>query len=189
MTTPSISPDGATSIGARLVFFTLGVLALAIGTLITLGAALAGVLSMGVMAWAVGRRGGRLTRRGAWLASVGGTIAVLAVVTGTLVLSDESSRRPMTAEERAQSQARAEEAMPDWMKAMRPNAARQTAAADSVANQLLQNTAVVVWAGLMGAVLASTMIGTIAGSFAWGGAMLLYRGLRGRWMPAAPQAA
>jgi hypothetical protein len=73
--------------------------------------------------------------------------------------------------------------MPDWLRAMNPNAQRQTAAADSMAAQLLDNRAVMVWAGLMGAVIASAVIGTIAGSFAWGGAMLLYRGFRGEWLP------
>jgi hypothetical protein len=40
-----------------------------------------------------------------------------------------------------------------------------------------------VWAGLMGTVIAAAIIGTIAGSFAWGGVMLLHRSFSGDWLP------
>jgi hypothetical protein len=168
----------------RILFVSGGLIALGVGTIITLGAALAGAAAVGVAAYRMKRKGRRLTRRGAWLASVAGTIAVLAVLIGVSVLRNESSTRPMSAAERAEQRAKATEAMPEWLRAMSPNAQRQTAAADSMAAQLLDNRAVVVWAGLMGAVIASALIGTIAGSFAWGGVMMLYRGYRGDWLPA-----
>ena len=181
MTTPA--PSSSTSLAARIVFFVIGVAALTIGILITLGAALAGAVAIGIASYVVSRKGGQLTRRGAWFASVGGTIGILALLIALVVLTDDSSQRPMSPEQRAESRARAEQAMPEWLRAINPNAQRRTAVADSMADRLLQNRAVVVWAGLMGAVIAATMIGTIAGSFAWGGVMLLYRGYKGNWMP------
>ena len=168
---------------SRILFFVAGIVALSVAVIITLGAALAGALSIGIIAYLMSRRGRRLTRRGAWLASVGGTVGVLAVITGLAVVWGQSNQQPMTATQRAEQRAQAKQAVPDWMKAINPSAERRTAAADSVATKLLENKAVVVWAGLMGAVIASLMIGTIAGSFAWGGVMLLYRGVKGDWLP------
>ncbi|HET9426505.1 MAG TPA: hypothetical protein VFO55_14130 [Gemmatimonadaceae bacterium] len=186
MTTPVHPAPSTTSFGSRLLFGALGLIALGIGTLITLGAALVGVIAILVARYLLARRGKGLSRRGAWLASVGATVLVLVVPMGLMVLLDDSLSRRMTASERAEQRARAEEVMPEWMRKMNPNAGQRTAAADSVAEKLLQNTTVVIWAGLMGTVIASTMIGTIAGSFAWGGVMLLYRGWQGRWLGSQP---
>lgn len=174
------------SIGTRLLFGAMGFIALGIGTVITLGAALAGLLSIIIAGAVRERRQQRLTRRGAWFAGVGGTVAVLIVVLSIALLADQPTSKQMTTAERAQARARAQESMPDWLRAMNPNADQRTAAADSMAARLLDNRAVMIWAGLMGAVIGSAMIGTIAGSFAWGGFMLLYRGLRGRWLPSNP---
>ena len=182
MTTPDAPPPSPTSMVTRLLFFGAGLIALGLGTLITLGAAIAGALSIAVAFWVVRRRGKRLTRRGAWLASAAGTTGVLAVLIAIAMLGEETNRRPMTAAERAQNRERAMEGMPEWLKAMNPNGASRAAAADSMANQLLENRLVVVWAGLMASVIAAAVIGTIAGSFAWGGVMLLYRGAKGDWL-------
>jgi hypothetical protein len=183
MTVPPIQPAASGSVASRILFFAAGLVALGIGIVITLGAALAGAISIGIAAFVIARKGRRLTRRGAWLASVGGTVGVLAVLTGFVILTGED--KPMTAAERAEQRAKATEVMPEWLRAVNPNAQNQTAVADSMASRLLENKAVVVWASIMGAVIASTMIGTIAGSFAWGGVMLLYRGAKGAWMPSA----
>jgi hypothetical protein len=176
------SPGGA-SPAARAISFLAGVVALAVGTVITLGAALAGAFSIGIAALVLRRKKRRLTRRGAWFASVAGTIGVLAVFFGIAVLASSDAPVPSAAE-RAEQRARTTQAMPDWLKAVSPNAQRQTEAADSVAAALLDNKAVMIWAGLMVTVIAAVLIGTIAGSFAWGGVLLLHRSFSGDWMPA-----
>lgn len=187
MTNPiDTAPNPPSPLGTRLLFGALGLAALGIGTIITLGAALAGAISIAIVGWARSRKGKSLSRRGAWLASVGGTIVVLVVLMGVVVAMDDSTTKPMSLAERAEQRQRAQQALPEWMRKMNPNAGQQTAAADSMAEKLLQNRTVVIWAGLMGAVVASTMIGTIAGSFAWGGVMLFYRGWRGRWLGVDP---
>ena len=168
---------------SRAFSFLAGLAALAIGTLITLGAALAGAISIGIAAFVLKRKNRRLTRRGAWLASVGGTIGVLALFFGIAVLFN--SQPPQTAAERAEQRAQAREAMPDWLRAINPNVQKQGQAADSMAAALLENKAVMVWAGLMGTVIAAALMGTIAGSFAWGGVMLLNRSFSGNWLPSA----
>jgi predicted PurR-regulated permease PerM len=182
MENPQTEPRPAGSMSLRIVFFIGGLIVLGIGVLITLGAALGGAIATGIAAYVLSRRKRRLTRRGAWFASVGGTVGVLAVLTGVGVLTSEGGQ-PATAAERAQRRAQAQQAMPDWLKTINPNAQRQSAQADSVVGQLLENKAVMVWAGLMVAVIASTLIGTIAGSFAWGGVMLMYKSFYGQWMP------
>ena len=189
MEAPQIAPRPATSIVARVFFFLAGLITLGIGVMITLGAALIGGIATGITAWVLSRKQRRLTRRGAWLASVVGTVGVLTLFMAYAVIVSESNAKPLTAEQRAEQRARATEAMPEWLRALNPNAQKQTAAADSMAAQLLENKAVVVWAGLMGAVIASALIGTIAGSFAWGGVMLMYRSFQGDWMPSSAQAA
>ena len=171
------------STASRAFSFLAGVAALGVGTLITLGAALAGAISIGIAALILKRKKRRLTRRGAWLASVGGTIGVLALLFGLAVLMSDPP--PQSAAERAEQRARATQGMPDWLKAINPNAQRQSAAADSMAAALLENKAVMVWAGLMGTVIAAAIMGTIAGSFAWGGVMLLHRSFTGDWLPSA----
>jgi hypothetical protein len=160
--------------------FVAGILSLAIGTVITVGIGLSGAVAIGIAALVQKKKGRRLTRRGAWLASVGGTVAVLAALLGFAVLTNET--KPSTAAERAEQRAKATEVMPDWLKAVNPNAEKQTQAADSMAAALLENKAVVVWAGLMGTVIAAGLMGTIAGSFVWGGVVLLHRSVVGEWL-------
>ena len=185
MDDPQPQPASA-STASRAFSFLAGVAALGVGTLITLGAALAGAISIGIAALILKRRKRRLTRRTAWLASVGGTIGVLALLFGLAVLISDPP--PQSAAERAEQRARATQGMPDWLKAINPNAQGQSAAADSMAAALLENKAVMVWAGLMGTVIAAAIIGTIAGSFAWGGVMLLHRSFSGDWLPSASAA-
>jgi hypothetical protein len=183
MASSSPAAGAPPSLASRLLYFSAGLLALGIGTIITLGAALAGAAAIGIAGYLKGRKKAPFTRRAAWFAAVAGTFGVLAVLTGDAILTNEAATRPITAAERAEQRATAMEAMPEWLRTMNPGAQRQSAVADSMAAQLLENRAVVIWAGLMGAVVASAMLGTIAGSFAWGGVMLLYRGYRGEWLP------
>ena len=186
MATP-LQPSTPTSAISRVLFFAAGIVALGLGIVITLGVAIVGALAIAVVAFFKRRRGRRLTRRGAWLASAVGTAGVLAVIIGIAVVTDDSATKPMTAAERAEQRAKASEGMPDWLRNMNPSAQRQSASVDSMASKLLENKAVVIWSGLMGAVIASAILGTIAGSFAWGGVMLLYRGIQGDWMPGASE--
>lgn len=184
MEEPRTEPPASNTVVSRVLFFLAGFVALAVGTIITLGAALAGAISIGVAFLILKRKKRRLTRRGAWLASVGGTITVLALFFGiSILLAPEV--KPPTPAERAEQRARATQAMPDWLRAMNPNAQKQSQTADSMAAALMDNKAVMVWAGLMGMVIASGLIGTIAGSFAWGGVLLLNRSFTGEWMPGA----
>ena len=173
----------------RVLFFLGGIITLGVGVLITLGAALVGGIVSGVVGYRLSRKQRRLTRRGAWFANVCGTVAALALFMGYAVLTTQSTTKAPTAAERAEQRAKATQAMPAWLRSMNPNAEKQSAAADSVAAQLLDNKAVVIWAGLMGAVIASALMGTIAGSFAWGGIMLLYRSFKGDWMPSTAESA
>lgn len=180
MEDPRPQPSGP-SPATRVFSFLAGIISLGIGTLITIGFGLAGAISIGITALVLKRKKRRLTRRGAWFASVGATIAVLAIFSGFAILRGNS--QPTTPAERAEQRARATQAMPDWLKTVNPNAQRQTAAADSIATALLENKALMLWAGLMTAVIGAVLMGTIAGSFVWGGVMLLNRGFTGDWLP------
>jgi hypothetical protein len=182
MTSPENPLPPASSIGSRLLFGALGLIALGVATIITLGAALAGVIAIVITGAVLARKERRLTRRGAWFAGVIGTMAVLVVLIGAAMLFTSSATPPTSAAERAEARAKARESVPDWLRAMNPNAQQQTAVADSMADRLLNNKPVMIWAGMMGAVLMSTLIGVIAGSFAWGGFMLLYRAATGDWL-------
>lgn len=170
---------------SRVLFGALGLIALGVATIITLGAAIAGVISIAIAGAVLARKQRRLTRRGAWLAGVAGTMAVLLILIGTTLLATGGATQPTSAAERAEARARARQAVPAWMRELNPNAQQQTAVADSMTDRLLNNKPAMIWIGMMGAVLMSTLVGVIAGSFAWGGFMLLYRGARGEWLPAS----
>lgn len=179
---------GGASTAVRVSLFLAGVIAIAIGAVITIGAGLAGAMAIGVAALVLKRKGHRVTRRGAWLASVAATIGVLAIAFGILVLGSGDSATP-TAAERAEQRARQKEMTPEWVKVISPNAQRQTEAADSIATALLDNKAVRLWAGLMGTAIAAGLMGTISGSFVWGGVMLMNRSFSGDWLPSTGTAA
>ena len=187
MENPSVEPRPSTPVIARVGFFIAGLIALAIGTIISVGAALVGAIAIGIVAWARRRKERRITRRAAWFASVVATVGVVALFFGWAVLTSDEAKPPTPAQ-RAEQRARAREAMPDWLKTVSPNAERQSEAADSIATKLLENRAVMVWAGLMATTIAAGLIGTIAGSFAWGGVMLLNRSFSGDWMPSSTDA-
>jgi hypothetical protein len=189
MEDPQVVRRPASSMVARVLFFIGGLGTLALGVLITLGIALVGGIVTGIVAWRFSKNQRRLTRRGAWFSNVTGTAAGLALFMGYAVLAADSNTKAMTAAERAEQRAKASQAVPAWMRSINPNAEKQSAAADSMAAQLLENKAVMIWAGLMGAVIASAMIGAIAGSFVWGGIMLLYRSFTGDWLASSASTA
>ena len=145
-----IAPAAPQSAASRLAFLVLGLMTLGVGLIITIGAAIAGLLAIALAGYASSRRGRNLTRRKAWLVSVGATVGLLFIVLSTAILTDDSNTRPQTAEERAEARSKVEQEMPEWMRAMRPNAGQQAAAADSMADRLLQNRAIVILGGTHG---------------------------------------
>src|SRR5690349_15449626 len=98
----SLETPADSSVVSRILFFAAGLVALAIGTLITLGAALAGAVSIALAAFLFKRRGRLLTRRGAWLSSVVGTVAILTVLIGVAMMTDDSAPLQKTAAQRAE---------------------------------------------------------------------------------------
>src|SRR4051812_44375038 len=117
MEDPQTESRASISPATRVFFFLAGLIALGLGTLITLGAALAGAITIGVTALVLRRKKRRITRRAAWLASVSGTIVVLALFFGISILLAPAAKPPNAAE-RAEQRARATQAMPDWLKAI-----------------------------------------------------------------------
>ena len=183
MTTPELESPPAipASIGGRILYGVAGVVVLVGGAFVTLGAALAGAVSIVIASFIMRRRRRQLTRVGAWVASVAGTILAMALLLGGGMLMSPPPSTEVSAKEYAESQARAREKMPEWLKTKAQQNGRQ-AAADSMAQRLLRNRGAMVWIAAVGTMIGSAMLGAIAGTIGWGAAMLLYRASRGHWL-------
>src|SRR4051812_23492830 len=155
-------PPIKTALPVRILIFCLGLLLLAFGALITLGTELIAILAMGIAWYVLKRRGRTLSRGGAWLASVAGTMIPVLVL---LVASELRSpaKMPTAAERKAamEQQQRMRDSMPEFLKKLTANQ-QATPAADSIADKLLQNKKVMLWFAGMAAVLGSAMIGAFA---------------------------
>jgi hypothetical protein len=188
MTAAPLEPSPLGSpISKRILLFVGGVLILGLGGLITLGAALIGVVSIAIV-WFVQRRKGKwLTRAGAWFASVIGTMIPLLVVMVIGFLSTPLPT-PTAAERKARMEEvqRRRDSLPDFLKKIMSAQQQGNSAArtDSLAEQLLQNKPFMTWFAGIAAMIGSAMIGLFAGSLGWAGSMLVYRGARDMWMGA-----
>jgi hypothetical protein len=188
MTTPEfIAPPIKSSLPIRILIFTLGLLLLAFGALITLGTELLAILGI-LVAWVIRKRQGRqLGRGGAWMASVAGAmIPVFVLLLGAMIASPI---KPPTAAERKESferQQRLRDSMPEFLRKMTANQRQSGPAVDSMADRLLQNKKVLIWFEGMAAVMGSAMVGAFAGTLGWGAAMLLYRATKDEWLGTAP---
>lgn len=184
MTIPEaeFSPPPRRITAGRILFGVGGLLALLVGTLITVGGALIGVLGIGIVWLVMRHRKRRLTRLAAWLASAGATVAALLVLIAIGALMQPSSPNLTPEQERA-AQARMRDSMPEWLKKMTPANPRQNAAADSMAQKLVQNKPVMVWFATMSAVVGASFLGAIIGTIAWGSIMMLARAFTGEWLP------
>jgi hypothetical protein len=192
MTVPALTPPSSfgTPLPKRILIFSAGLLLLAIGGLITLGTELIAIAAIGIVWFVMRRRGRRLSRGGAWFASVLGTALPMLVVMGWGMARTPLS--PPTAEERKQrieQQARIRDSMPEFLRKITANQQSAGPAVDSVADRLLQNKSVMLWAGVMMTIDGSAMVGAFVGTIGWAATMLLYRAVRDEWFGTEPPAA
>jgi hypothetical protein len=156
-----------------------GVVAFVVGLLITLGAAVIGCIAIAAL-WILRWKKRRpATTIAAWVASVASTIVVMGTIfaLGTLLGSKAPERTP---QQMAADRARARESMPAWMRGA-AGSPQQNAAADSVAQTLLEKKGAMVWLVMIGGMIGTGLLGGYAGTVAWAVMMVLYRAYRGEW--------
>jgi predicted PurR-regulated permease PerM len=165
----------------RILAGLAGVLTLVSAAVFTLGSVL--VAPLGVLgARAIARRRGRvLTRGAAWLGAVVASFVGVALVMAAIFASmpPDVMKQVRAAADSAQAKQQPPE-IPKWLERVNP-AARQQAA---VNNQLMKNNAFVVIGGIVGSLMACSMLGTIAGSIGWLASMLFAYAFSGRWIRA-----
>ena len=158
-----------------------GVLTLISAAPFTIGSVLAAPLGV-LGARAVARRRGRvLTRGAAWLGAVVGSFVAVALVMAAvfMTLPPGFVGEVRAAADSAQAHQPPPE-IPKWLERINP-AARQQAAAN---DRLMQNNTFMVIGGIIGSLMASSMLGTIAGSIGWLASMLFAYAFSGRWIRA-----
>lgn len=175
--------DGASApragIGVRLLAGGLGVAALLVGGLFTVGTALAAPVGVGLAGWAMRKRGRALTRFGSWAAAVGaaavGAAAVATALALTLLvanLPEGSVANALAAAESAEPQPQ-----PEWLERIAPYTAP-----DPTVERIVKSRPAVLYFGLVGAGLGCLIMGGIAGSAGWAATFLLGYAAGGRWL-------
>ena len=190
MTTPPFERQSqpGSNTGKRILIGIGGVVLLALGAVITLGAELVGCAAI-VVAWFVmRRRKRRLTRVKAWLVSVVATAIPLIVIFAASVIAAPKVPEDQQRKNIAAARARTRDSMPEWLKKLTPAQQQTSPAADSIAQKLLENKGFMVWIVAMGALLGSAMVALFAGTIGWGATMILFRAVTDEWMGAMADA-
>ncbi|MFL5539274.1 MAG: hypothetical protein ACJ8J0_09785 [Longimicrobiaceae bacterium] len=175
-------PSGA----VRVLAVAGGVLALLLGSVLSLGMGLVALLGFGVTALVWRARNARLTRRASWIG------AVLAVTFSSgAFISWGMSRAPggaMATIEQSMDQAERQPPPPivqRLQKLQPPPDPRVQRRMDS----LTRSKPFLWWTMVMGFTFACLFFGLVVGTPAWGCAMLIGYGIRGRWPMSRPSPA
>lgn len=180
----SIAPDGrhtgppASNLILRLLSALGGVLWLVLAALFTLGVALAAPLGV-LVAWGMARRRGLPhTTLASWVGAViASSAAIPLLIAALLALAPPGTLEEMRATMvSAQAQETAE--LPEWLQRMSSQAAQRP---NPVTDSVINSPAFTILFGLLGLAIASVIMGTMAGTVGWLGALLLGFGLSGRW--------
>lgn len=178
------------STGIRALAVAGGILALLIGTVISFGMGLVALLGMGVTALIWRARGARPTRRATWIGAVLAVALSFATLLGVGV-----SLAPGSVIESMQSsmQQASQQPPPPIVERMRQFGPPQDPRVQRRIDALSRSRGYVVWTLVMSLTFGSLFFGLVVGTAAWGCAMLVGYGMRGRWpMPRpapAPQPA
>ena len=175
-------PERATGISLlrRIVAGCAGIATLIFTALLTLGTVLAAPVGV-LAARALARRRHRTLSRGAaWLGAVSASIiAVPLVFAGMLAIAPPGTADLLRAAvDSAQAQEPKPADLPDWLTRMNPQAAQQNAVADRLAS----SRGFTMFFGIIGGVMAVSMLGTLSGSIGWVASMLLGYAITGRWI-------
>lgn len=169
--------------GERALIALGGVVVLAIGTVLTLGAALIGVAAITV-AWFVKRRGQRpLTRGVAWFISVAAIVIPLLLFLIVTSLSTPKRTPDQVRRDLVTARARQRDSMPAWLKGIPGAQPQGSATVDSMTQKLVENSGFMVWFTAMASFIGSSLVGIYAGTVGWGAAMIFFRAAKGEWLP------
>jgi hypothetical protein len=160
-----------------------GIVALLVGSVLSLGLGLVALLGFGATALLCRARHARLTRRASWIGAVlavgisfGGLVgwamsqAPGGVTEGLQQSMDEASRQPP----------------PPIVERMRRFGPPPDPRVQKGVDSITRSTAFAWWAIVMGLTMMALFMGLLIGTPAWGCAMLIGYGIRGRWPMTPP---
>ena len=172
------------SIVLRVLSGIAGVVVLLVSALFTLGAALAAPVGIYVARRRARRKNRPLTRGASWFNAV--VASTVAVALGLLVLAAFMPRNTWQGIQKGMAEARAAPdtaRSPAWMKKAFP----QTAPSDSAAQELMKSPGFVMVTLALGVGFTCILLGAIAGTFGWLGAVLLGYAFWGRRSVGLPE--
>ncbi|MDB4907742.1 MAG: hypothetical protein JWO05_2526 [Gemmatimonadetes bacterium] len=169
----------STNLATRIAAFVGGIIVLALGSVISVGAALLAPIAIFVASRIVKARGGALTLWSSWVVaacSVGiGILLGGAVV--ALKLPNGSLQQVRTSYDSSSAQA-AKQPPPKWLERIAPGSAARASQAQPRSHAM--QTGLLAVGGMM----MFSMLGGIVGSLGWAAALLLAFGAQGRWIGA-----
>jgi len=160
-----------------------GVLTLVFCAVFTVGTVLAAPVGVLLARTVARRRQRRLTRGAAWLgAVVASFLALLLAFAGMLAMAPPDTMKSVRASMDSAQAHQTPAELPKWLQRITPP---PTQGQRALTEQMVSSNAFVVWAGIVGTVIACAILGTIAGSIGWVASMLLAYASTGRWLPGA----
>ena len=162
---------------ARVFAFVGAVIVLLVGTVFSVGAALAAPVGMAVAAWLWRRRGKRLPAIGHWAAAMCGVVVAVVFYAGLVSAFVPSAtwKQIQHAADSAQT-ASARTPPPAWLDRIAPGMAQQEAARQANVSDRTKSMAMAFGLGI-----TAVMFGLFFGSIGWVAGMLLGLSVNGRW--------
>lgn len=162
---------------ARVLAFIGAAIVLVVGTLFSLGAALAAPVAMIVAAWLWRRRGKRLPTIGHWVASMCGVVVAVIVYAGLVsaLVPSGTWKQIQHAADSAQA-ASPPTPPPAWLDRIAPGMAQQQGASRALVSDRAMSMAMAFGLGM-----SAIMFGLFFGTIGWVAGMLLGLSVNGRW--------
>lgn len=177
----SAPPVGRRVEGKQIAAGILGILALGIAALVTVGGALLAPLGI-IVAWLIVRRRNRRLSRGAsWIAAVAAT--AVALVALTTVLWTQLPADTLSQMQRAADSAQTHQPPPPaWLERIAPGStARAQVRQGSVGKGAM------IWFMVIGAGIGIGMLAGVVGTVGWLATLPLAYAITGRWIGSRPQ--
>jgi hypothetical protein len=162
---------------ARVFAFVGAAIVLVVGTVFSVGAALAAPVAMAIAAWLWRRRGKRLPAIGHWVAAMCGVIAAVVVYAGLVsaLVPSGTWKQIQHAADSAQT-ASARTPPPAWLDRIAPGMAQQEAASRATGSDRAKSMAMAFGLGV-----TAIMFGLFFGTIGWVAGMLFGLSANGRW--------
>jgi len=181
MPTASLAPEATAAphagAVARVFAFIAAAIVLLVGTVFSVGAAVAAPVAMAVAAWLWRRRGKRLPAIGHWAAAMCGVVVAVVIYAGLVsaLVPSATWTQIQHAADSAQT-ASSRTPPPAWLDRIAPGMAQQQAASRADQSDRAKSMLMAFGLGMM-----AIMFGLFFGTIGWVAGMLFGLSVNGRW--------